>query len=322
MRTKYISAVLAGAVAVASVLATAPAMAQMKPASLAIKTGTSGSTFFVTGAGLAKLFSDHGVKTSTELGGGNANIVSLDDKKVDVGLAQAVALNMAAQGQAPFPRKINSVRGLAALWTSAVHLIVSKESGVTNVAQLKGKRFFSQPKAATAVQMVDMILQVHGMPGGEADLNIIGRGGFGHGAAALKDRRVIGFQTASGYPSGAVSEVAASLPVTFLTIGEDKFKMLQKKNSGFVRSAIPAGTYKGQDKEIPTVGSSANLICRSDTPNDTAYWIMKTIVDNIDDFRAIHAIFKTQNPKRLAAVVGVELHPGAARYYKEIGALK
>ncbi len=110
-----------------------PANAQSKPESLSIKTGVSGGGFYVIGAGLSKIFSDNGVRSNPELGGGNANIISLSRNEDSIGLAQAVAFTMAARGEPPFPSKIKNLSAIAVLFSNVVQVVVSKESNIKHL---------------------------------------------------------------------------------------------------------------------------------------------------------------------------------------------
>ena len=103
---------------------------------------------------------------------------------------------------------------------------------------------------------------------------------------------------------------------------ECAFQRLKKINAGFVRTKIPANTYKGQTEDVLTVGAPTIYISRDDLPDDVAYKIVKILAENIKDVNAVHASLKNLTPEKMATVSGLDLHPGAEKFYREAGLLK
>ena len=123
-------------------------------------------------------------------------------------------------------------------------------------------------------------------------------------------------------PSGDMTEITTVLPVTILSIDDAHFKKILDKTPVLSKSYIPAGTYKGQDAQIPVVGAPLVVLTRENLPDDSAYWIVKTLVEHINDLRSINTTVSQITPTYMATSIGMPFHPGAAKYYKEIGVLK
>ena len=107
-----------------------------------------------------------------------------------------------------------------------------------------------------------------------------------------------------------------------LSVPEDKYKELLKINSGYARREIPKGTYPGVDYDVQAFGTYTHLMIRGDLPDDLVYGITKALAKNVDTLGAVVKDVKDLNVKEMAFDVGVPYHPGALKYYKELGALK
>lgn len=236
----------------------------------------------------------------------------------ELGFTMSIVPRMAELGLEPFEAPITNVMGIARLSPNKVHVVVSKDSGITSIQELKGKPFASQPVGNVTTEAFKAVLAANDMK--EDDLELT-RGGQGYGASQMKDRRVVGFTGTTNVPSPAFADVSQSLEVLFLPLDDETFAKMQEDNPGFVRSVLPAGSYRGQDEDVPTAATDLILITHDRLSDDEAYWITKTLVENLDQVRRIHASLADLTVEGMAQVPGLKLHPGAERYYREAGAL-
>src|SRR5690606_37302370 len=304
-------------IACAVILATAFAVSAVaaegqKPQQLTIFTGPQGGSWYAMGGGFAKLFSDAGVRANAEIGGGVSNIAVVSQGRGELGFTMSIVPRMAELGQEPYKQKITNVRAIANLGPNKVHIVVASDSGVDSIKDLKGKKFASQPVGNVTTEAFKAVLKANGMDEDDLDLT---RGGQGFGANQMKDRRVVGFTATTLPPSPAFSEVAQTLDVKFLPIDDATLAGMQKDNPGFTRAVIPAGTYPGQDEDLPTAATDLLIITRAETPDEVAYWVTKTLHENIEQLRKIHSSLADLKADEMAKTPGLELHPGAARYY-------
>jgi uncharacterized protein len=289
-----------------------------QPRQLTILSGPQGGTWYAAGGGLAAMFTRLGLRANSEVGGAITNIIQVSRGDAEAGFAFAAALGMARQGQAPFPAPVTNLRGLMTFQQSWAHVMVSRASGVERVEDLRGRPFASQaPGNLTQVAFADL-LTAAGLS--ESDLRI-SRGSQTHGGDGVKDRRFVGVTALSGIPGPMFMDVATSLPSRLLPVSDAHFERLRQINPGYTRMTIPAGTYPGQDEDVPTFGTSALIMVNENMPEAEAYWIVKAIGDRLEEFRNMTAANAGVTHEFMSRVDGIDLHPGAARYYREIGVL-
>lgn len=290
-----------------------------KPAKVTIAAGNQGTPWSVVGAAISQVMAKAGVKSNTELGGGLSNVVTVSANRTNTGFTMAAVMPMAYAGEKPFPKKIDNVSAIGSFMVNTTHVMVRKNAEVTTFEGLKDKPFATQPIGNVTTLAFQLLLNAYGLS--EKDLKI-SRGGQNFGANQLKDRKVVGFTATTGIPSAAFIDAAQTIDVAFLPISDSALAKLQKVNSGFVSAAIPANTYNGQTEPVPTMATQSMLITNSKVTDDEAYFITKTIVENLDTIRKVHGSVKNLTPEFMAKPPAIELHPGAKRYYVEKGYLK
>ncbi|WP_137128155.1 TAXI family TRAP transporter solute-binding subunit [Roseomonas sp. HF4] len=289
------------------------------PQQLTIFTGPQGGSWYAMGGGLARIFQEAGVRASSEVGGGVSNLAVVSAGRGEMGFTMSVVPPAAAAGQAPFRAPITNLRSIGMIGPNHVHIVVAADSGVQSLADLRGRPFASQPVGNVTTEAFRLALRAAGMS--EEDLQLT-RGGQGYGASQMKDRRVVGFTATTLLPSPAFLEVAQSLDVRFLPIDGDLRARMRQLNPGFRDGAIPADTYRGQVAAVPTVVTDQLLFIRADMSDDQAYWIARTMAQNIAKLRAIHVSLANLQLAEFAQTSGMEFHPGAARYWREAGVLR
>lgn len=308
----------AAAAAMALPLSQAQAMSHgKKPQDLAIVTGNTGGTFYPVGVGLAKVLSDAGMKASADVGGGNSNVISVSTGKAHIGFTFSPTVVFAANAEGPFKQKVTNLKGLGTLYTNVTHIAVTRDSGITTVKGLKGKPFASQPLSAGSATFFRMVLEANGMT--EDDLDIVVRGGPAQGAQAVRDRRSVGFQATTGFPNGSFSEGFIAVPMTLLNIDDATYKWINGKNPGLTRAQIPAGTYKGLDSAVNSIGASTILVVNETMTDDDAYHIVKGVIDNLGKLTPVHGAVRSLTVEKMSKIAGIAMHPGAAKAYKEAG---
>ena len=135
----------------------------------------------------------------------------------------------------------------------------------------------------------------------------------------MQDGLIHASLTAGGLPHPAVAALSSTRSVVqFGVMGADA-KKFQKANPALSLADIPANTYKGQTKPVPTLGDWNVMIVHKDMPADKVYEVMKATFANIDKWTSVHKAARTTKPENIKDLKQYPLHPGAARYYKEIG---
>jgi len=220
------------------------------------------------------------------------------------------------EGQPP----ATDLRTIAALFEEHIHLVASADSGINSVADLKGKRVsLDEPGSGTYVD-AGLILEASGLSLDDVTAEAL----KGNAASdALRNGRIDAFFVVAGYPTGSLVELASAADIKLVPIEGDGAKALTEKYGFFAQSDIPAGTYEGVGA-TPTVAVGAQWFTSAKEDDDLIYEITKALWN--DNSRKLldvgHAKGKTITADTALNGIGVPLHAGAERFYREAGLLK
>ena len=302
--------------AVAAGLLAAPTAHAQQPEQLTILSGSPGGSWYPIAAGIAEILGSEGVPTNAEVGAGVANMARISAGEAELGMTTSTVPPMADEGAAPFNEKISNVKAVAVLFPSHQQIAVTRDSGVDEIADLAGQPFNCESVGnSTQAALVD-VLAASGISEDDVDC---ARGSVSFGADGIKDGNLVGFTTLSAFPNATFSELFHSADMKLLPVPSETAEQMQAKNPGYSYAEIPAGTYAGQDEAIPTMRSDLMLIANESLPDEDAYWVVKTLIDRIDDVRGIHAVMRPIDPEYMANVSGIELHPGARQAFVDAG---
>jgi len=267
-----------------------------------------------------------GIVATATPGGGVVNLSRVQRGEAQMGLAHSAVTEFALNGIEPFEGKHDKIRTLMTLWKSFTHVVVPKNSGINSISDLVGKPYnvsLSKPGYAQHV-IVKALLEASGI----TPEDIINAGGVTHIAGMddetemMRNRRLDFLLFQVVYPFSMIIDLNSGVGIKLIPIeGEVREKVLSLV-PGLIKETIPAGTYNGQNQEIPTTAEFSQLICSSDLADDLVYDITKLLVENIPELQALSASLKSISENYAPMALGVELHPGARKYYLEQGMLK
>ena len=206
---------------------------------------------------------------------------------------------------------------IAALFQEHIHLVALKKSNINSVKDLKGKRVsLDEPGSGTYVD-AKLILESNGLSTSDVKAEAL----KGKAATdALRNGKVDAIFVVAGFPTGAIVELASAVDVKLVPIDGAGAKALTSKYGFFSQSPIPSGTYEGVD-EVNTVAVGAQWFTSAKEDNELIYQITKALWNK--ESRKLmdvgHAKGKTITPDTALSGVGVPLHPGAEKFYKEAG---
>ena len=212
------------------------------------------------------------------------------------------------------------LRTIAALFQEHIHLVALKKSNINSVKDLKGKRVsLDEPGSGTYVD-AKLILESNGLSTNDVKAEAL----KGKAATdALRNGKVDAIFVVAGYPTGAIVELASAVDIKLVPIDGAGAKALTSKYGFFSESPIPSGTYEGVDS-VNTVAVGAQWFTSAKEDTDLIYKITKALWNK--ESRKLmdvgHAKGKTITPDTALSGVGVPLHPGAEKFYKEAGLLK
>ncbi len=192
-----------------------------------------------------------------------------------------------------------------------MHWVVREDSGVKSLRDLVGKRFIPGGAGSAGARFTMQVMEAIGIKD-KVKLQTVD---LSEGVQAVKNRRAVGFSTASSAPASLVEEIAATMPIRLLELKDEDY---QKVSKNFVRYIIPKGTYKGVNYDVKTMSLQVGTYTLADLPDDVAYRITKAFWENRKVWEKAHPAMKLVKIEELNLLVA-KVHPGALRYYKEIG---
>ena len=327
---KLVLAVVLGLVVGASaVMAQAPA----PPVNLAFATLDTGSAWYVYGATMAELLRKalppgSNVDVKPRAGGvGNPRLVAKNE--TPLGLGFTVTNRWAAEGKEAYTEKHENLRGLVGgLDTYYLVAVATKKLGIASVREIRDKKLgvkiYTQPVGALGEFAGRQLLRAIGLTYND----VKGWGGstqhVGYNIIvdAFKDGRadVLFAVITPRHPS--ISEIVTSVDVRFLGLDAETARALLPL--GYTAATMPADTFKGQSEPVSTVGFPTVVITNKELPEPIAYTVTKTIVENKDALVRGHAGLAEFDPTTAwqPDKVGIPLHPGAERAYREKGWMK
>lgn len=315
---KKITKLSLGAIAVTAALASMPAAAQ----NLTFMTGPQGGVWVPLGGALKGMWEKAvpGLNITITPGAGLANVRGVDEEKAQIGMSNSSSAVDGQLGKAPFKRKTEKVCQLANLYPQYFQVVAQKDAGIASFKDLKGKRLVTQPRGNTAEVLTSTVLKLNGM--GYDDLSKANfQAGYTDAVSMMKDGHADVFTLGTAAPSSAVMDLANSREIVMVPVDDETMKGMREMNPAYNKLIIKAGTYPGQTVDVPAIGYFTHVIVACDLPEDLVYTMVKTMAQNIPDMAAVSKSMANLTPQIMATEMGVPLHPGAAKYYKEVGAM-
>lgn len=297
-----------------------------KPTNINIATATTGGVYYPLGNAMAQLFNKKvpNVKASAQATAGTPqNILLMQKKEAEVAFAQNGVAYYAYNGKEMFKDKpVKMLRAITHLYPNVMHIVVNANSNITSIKQFEGKRFVPGAVGSATEVNSKEILGLYGLDYKDKKNVKADYLGYSEAAEALKDGRVDGILIAGGLPTAAVLDAASAVKIRILSLEPDMIAKLTKEMPWYYPVTIPKGTYMGQDEDVHTVAVANILICRDDLSTDMVYQMTKALYENQKDLVTAHSAAKYMVLKNALNGLTVPLHPGAEKYYKEVGIIK
>ena len=284
-------------------------------------TGPQGGSWIPLGGALKGMWekSVTGLQIQQTPGAGISNVRGIDEGKAHIGLANSSTTVDGLEGRAPYPKKVTKVCQLANLYPQYFQVVALANANVNKLADLKGKSVTTQPKGNTGELLTALVLKMNGM--GYNALTKINFQSYTESVGMMKDGHAQVFTLGTTAPASAVMDLASARDIKLVPVDDKVMNELKKMNPGYNRLIIKAGTYPKQDKDVPVIGYSTHLVVACDLPENTVYQMVKTMAGNVDSMAAVVKSIEGIKPKDMALDIGVPFHKGAAKFYKEVGAL-
>jgi uncharacterized protein len=295
-----------------------PAVAQQ----VTMMTGPQGGSWVPLGGALKNMWEKAvpGLAMTVTPGAGVANVRGIDEGKAQIGLANSSTTVDGIAGRAPYPKKVTKVCQVANLYPQYFQVAALADAKVNSYADLKGKSVVTQPKGNTAEVLTEAILKANGL-NYQALSKANFQASYTDAVSLMKDGHAQVMTLGTTAPASAVMDLASARDVKLVAVDDKTFNAVKKANPGHNKLIIKAGTYPKQDKDVPVIGYSTHLVVACDLPEQTAYQMVKTMAANVDSMAAVVKSIEGMKPKDMAQDIGVPFHKGAAKFYKEAGAM-
>ena len=326
--------------ALVAALVTGPALAQ-DPTFFRIGTGGAGGTYFPIGGTIANGISAPPGSRPCEEGGQCGvpgliaiaqsttasvfNNAAVQNGELEAGLAAADVTREMYLGEGTFEGKPHEkLRIVANLFPEDLHLVLPKGQKIANLGDLAGKRVgIAQAGSGTQVAVLKM-LEAWGVTRDnmeEAELN------NAQSAERLADGQLDAYFYAAGWPVAAMVQLASTKGMELHSFADEDLAKINELIPAYVPSVIPAGVYEGADYDVHTPAVNALLIVSSDLSEELVYGITKALWNDntrnlLDNGHAKGKQIRMETALNGVAGLGVPLHPGAEKFYKEVGLLQ
>ncbi|MEW6489060.1 MAG: TAXI family TRAP transporter solute-binding subunit [Thermodesulfobacteriota bacterium] len=316
-----IAALLTAPVAAPSA-ARADAKPSVKPFMLA--TAGTGGTYYILGGAISEVMRKQAGAKVTPLttNGSIENCRLVSSNRAGVGFSTPDLAYYAYHGQEMFKQgKLENLRYVAGGHFSHAQVVVPKKSSIQTIADLKGKKVAVGAQGSAVLSWSMDVLAVAGLTLQDVSPQYLSMSEM---TGALKDGTVDAAIYGAGVPTSSVTNVFAENPMRLLPLeaaAVDAWLAAQgaEKKALIETYTIPAKTYRDQDEDVATMSWRACLLASTSTPDDTVYALLKTIEGFQKDLAAVHPSGAEYTLQNLKAGATIPLHPGAQKFYQEMG---
>ncbi len=290
-----------------------------------IGTGGTAGTYYPVGGMIANAVSQPGklIATAQASNGSLANVNAVGGGALEAGMSQSDVATWAYTGTGAFEGKpkVTDLRMIANLYPESIHLVVKKGSGIKSVADLKGKRVALDEPGSGTLFDARLVLAAYGVKETDIKPDYIKPNQAGD---KLKDGALDAFFFVGGAPAGAIAELASSgAGIELVALGGPQAEALLKSSPWFAVDHIAAGTYKDVP-DVQTLAVGAQLVTSAKVDTETVYQVTKAMFSESTQktLAAGHAKGKFITKENAVKGVGIPFHPGAEKYYREVGLIK
>ena len=286
-----------------------------------LATGGNTGIYYSFGSAISQILSEKANITITiqSTGASKANIQLIDAGEVEAAIVQNDVMDYAWRGVDLFNgEKINSFSTMAALYAEVCQVVANPASGIRTISDLRGKNVSVGDAGSGTEFNARQILEAYGI-----SFNDIGKQNlsFAASADALKDNKIDAFFCVAGSPTPAIIDLATGKDILILEVDDAHAAELIKNYPFYTQFPIDANSYRGQNNAIKTVAVKATIIVSSSLSEDIVYRLTKGLFESKAEIEAAHVKGSELSASYAVEGISVPFHPGAVKYYKEIGSL-
>lgn len=285
---------------------------------LNIATGGTVGTYYPLGGALAEILNQN-IKdmnaSAQSTGASVANVNMLKDGSVDIAFIQNDIAYYASEGKEMFKEnRVANLRGIAALYPETIQFVTTADKDIHSITDLKGKKVAVGASGSGAEANARQILASCGITYDDMDVQYLS---FGEASDALKDGNVDVGVVVAGYPTAAIQDLAASKSARIIPLEESITENLIHQYPYYTRMVIPAGTYPGQETDVPTVAVKCIIVGTDAIDDQLGGDIARLIYENLDRMKAAHAVGKYITKDTGLEGMSIPMNGGAQAYLKK-----
>lgn len=309
-------------VTIATAMASDLALAQQQQF-VNILTGGQSGVYYPIGVALSQVFAKEipNVRSTaqvTKASAENLNLLQAGRGELAFALGDAVSDAWKGDAEAGFPKKLDKLRGLSGTYNNYIQIVASADSGIKTLADLKGKRVsVGAAKSGTELN-ARAILRAAGLQ--YADLAKVEYLAFGESVELMKNRQLDATLQSAGLGVASIRDLATSIKIVVIPVPADV--VAKVGDAAYQPATIPANTYTGQTEAMPTAAIANFLVTHSDVADEVAYRMTKAMYSNLDTLYSAHNAAKTIQRENAVKGMPIPMHPGAEKYYREVGLIK
>lgn len=311
-------------------LAFAGAVTSVQAQDYVLNTASTGGTYHPVGTAIATLTKvkllpkEKFSLTAVNSAGSGANVQALAANNAQFAILQGLYGSYAATGTGPVTEVQENLRSVSMLWQNVEQFIVATDkvdSGtVADLVSLEGESMVMGKENSGTLGSNSVLLG-----------NLLGKdmnttyslvhAGYGPSADAMANGQAVGGGFPAGPPTGALTKLFASNQGKFklLNISAEQLTKMDGGRNLWTPYTLEADTYPGQTEAVQTIAQPNFLAVNADVDENHVYLLTKTVFENLPFLQAIHPATKAMDINKALAGLPVPLHPGAARYYEEMG---
>lgn len=314
--------ILSGFAAAALVALSGPALAQ-KTQFVNILTGGQSGVFYPLGVAMAQLYGEQipNVRSTaqvTKASAENMNLLQAGRGELAWSLADSVADAWEGREEAGFTQKLDKLRGVTRTYNNYIQIVANKGAGIKTIDDLKGKRISVGAARSGTELNARAIFDAAGLS--YDDFSKVEYLPFGESVELMKNRQIDATLQSAGLGVASIRDLATSIDIEIIPVPVEVVENVG--SPAYLPATIPAGTYEGQDEEIPTAAIPNFLVTHEDVPEELVYEMTKVFYDNLDALQSTHNVIKAVNIDNALEGMPVPVHPGAEKYFKEQGIIK
>ncbi|GAB4202398.1 MAG: TAXI family TRAP transporter solute-binding subunit [Tibeticola sp.] len=288
-----------------------------------ILTGGQSGVYYPLGVALSQIYAKaipnaRATAQVTKASAENLNLLQAGRGELAFALGDAVSNAWKGDAESGFKTKLDKLRGLSATYNNYIQIVASADSGIKTLADLKGKRVsVGAAKSGTELN-ARAILKAAGLS--YADLGKVEYLPFGESVELMKNRQLDATLQSAGLGVASIRDLATAVKIVVVPVPADV--VAKVGDAAYQPAVIPANTYTGQTADVPTAAIPNFLVTHAGVSDDLAYQMAKAMYENLDTLYAAHNAAKAIKRENAVKGMPIPLHPGAEKYYREVGVLK